>query len=194
MLKKLGAKHSQRYINEGYKNISNHDDFLKTEYIDKKLPPSHGAIEQSKNWGKSEDGKYQIGFLENKEHKNDLNELDWKNRTPLGYAKEIGHIQAVEYLEKVGAIPFINMSKIFIEIRKTIRESISAHTKEPELGKLPELIKENDINEVESLGFTPLDLARKEFYVNDFRKFIIHKKAEKLLLENGAKTAKELNK
>ena len=192
LLKKLGAKHSQRYINKGYKNISNHDHFLVTEYIDKNLPTSHRAIEQSKSWGKNEDSKYRIGFLDNKEEKNDLNELDWKNRTPLDYAKEIGHIQAVEYLEKVGAIPFINMSKIFIEIRKTIRQCISGYTQEPELGELTKLIMENNINEVESLGFSPLDLTRKEFYVNDFRKYVVHKKAEKLLLENEAKTAKEL--
>lgn len=177
ILNKYNAKHSQRYINNGNTNHSKFDDFIKTEFIEKKLPSSHRAIEQSFGWGLRDEGKYKIGFLKTDLNVGDTNELDWELKTPLEFAREIGHKEAENFLVINGGVTSNEMLDLHKEIRIRVREDDIGITKEPEIGELSNIIKNNNLNLVDLQGLTALDLSVK----------LKHKKARQLLLNQGGK-------
>ncbi|MFN8671080.1 MAG: hypothetical protein U0457_03230 [Candidatus Sericytochromatia bacterium] len=110
---KNGAKNSKRFM-KGHPEyyLGNKIDVSKIEYIDipyidKSPPPFHLEIQRTFGNYKDARGKnpLKIGFLIDmiNEKIHNKNQKDWKGRTPLDFALEIGHHVAVEYLRSVGA-------------------------------------------------------------------------------------------
>ncbi|MFN8671082.1 MAG: hypothetical protein U0457_03240 [Candidatus Sericytochromatia bacterium] len=108
LLKKYKAKHSKRFIEKkAHFHFNNEQisklDYLDIPYIDKSPPPFHLEIQRTFRNYKINREPLEVGFLLGKEEKHDKNQKDWKGRTPLDFALEIGHHVAVEYLKSIGA-------------------------------------------------------------------------------------------
>lgn len=109
LLKKFGAKHSKRFIEtQAIYYLGNKIDLSKIEYldipyIDKKPPIFHASIQRTFENYKYDNDVLKLDSLYYMEKKYDKNQKDWKGRTPLDFAEEIGHHVAVEYLLSIGA-------------------------------------------------------------------------------------------
>lgn len=108
LLKKHGALHSKRFIDESYKTYyrkepSDKIKFIETKFVDKRLPPYHHDIKWEHHNYKNRGMELTIGWMEDYYTRGiDINQKDWKGRTPLDFALELGHHVAVEFLRKHG--------------------------------------------------------------------------------------------
>lgn len=105
LLKKYGAKHSKRFVDneiEESKEINKKKiEYLNIPYINKNPPAFHNIIQKTFYYYKFMGSPLLLGDL--KEKKYDKNQKDWKGRTPLDFALEIGHHVAVDYFRSIGA-------------------------------------------------------------------------------------------
>ncbi len=102
LLKEKGAKHSKRFVetsHKGYDLANSKIDYIDIPYIDKTLPHIHQEIKRILRNHNELNRPLNLGFLEDivKKEKN-INVEDWKKRTPLDFAIELGHNLAVDYL------------------------------------------------------------------------------------------------
>lgn len=108
LIKKKGGLHSKRFVDTEYKIYYRKEPtdkikYIETKFVNKKLPPFHHDIKwEYKNY-KDRGIPLNIGFMQIYCDKGiDINQKDWKGRTPLDYAIDLGHHIAVDFLRQHG--------------------------------------------------------------------------------------------